>query len=116
MFKRSLLTANTVEFTVKGTVPGDAGKPEPFSFTLTATRAKQSEIEDMLEQLRSGAGVVQAWMAERVHGWKDVTEPDGSPVPYSAQAFGELLDVPGLSGVVFSAYVEACSAKGKAKN
>jgi hypothetical protein len=111
-----LAISNTVTFQVKGSVPDSAGKDQPFSFTLTADRVKQSDIEAILAELGKGGGQVSDWLADRVTGWSGVQNEDGADMAYSREAFEQLLDLVGMSGVIFGAYVEACGARGKAKN
>jgi hypothetical protein len=45
-----------------------------------------------------------------------VLDDQGAELAYSPAALEALLDIVGMSGLVFSAYIEACGVRGKEKN
>lgn len=116
MFKLVTSSNPPVTFDVKGSLPDSTGRASPFAFRLTADRATQDDIEAVLEDMGKGGQSVRAWLSTRVNGWADVRDEAGNEVPFGYEAFEQMLNIVGLSGVIFSAYIEACGAKGKAKN
>jgi hypothetical protein len=55
-------------------------------------------------------------LADVVNGWDGVLDDDGNPVPFTPTNLAALLEIVGMAGVMFAAYLESCGAKGTAKN
>lgn len=108
-----LHVSNTVTVPVSGKLPGPDGKLAPFSFELQARRLQQSELREFVEQNTS---TVPEVLAEVVTGWSKVLDDDGNEAPFTQAAFAQLMDIVGMSGLIFAAYLEACGAKGVQKN
>lgn len=111
-----LAVANIVDVPVRLTVT-DAGRARTFSFNLLAHRLAQDELRSMTGG--DDDRTVAEFLQERVTGWRGqdlVVDDDGVPAAFSAEAFGCMLGLVGVAGVCFTAYLEACGARGKAKN
>lgn len=87
-----------------------------FSFTLHARRDAQPLLDAALRE----DGATSDFMRERVTGWRGQTlvidDATGAPAEFSAEAFDVMLSVAGMPRTLFLAYLEANSAKAKAKN
>lgn len=113
-----LVVGDRIEFDVKFTL-NDAGEEKPFGMRLSARRQELSDQErELREQVKvqeflEARGVsLQAWI-----GKSPLQEPDGSPVPPSAEALAALYTlVSGMVALVFAAYLRANGAIGTAGN
>lgn len=108
-----LVVSNTVAVPVAGRLPDASGRPVPFSFTLQARRLPAGELRQAIE---ANDRTVPEFLASLVEGWSGVQDDAGRELPFSAEGLNALLDIVGMAGVMFSAYLEACGAKGKEKN
>lgn len=108
-----LSISDTVAVQVAGSIPDATGRPMPFSFTLTCRRLPASELR---QQIEANELTVPEFVAGVCQGWSGVQEEGGQPLAYSPAALTQLLDVVGMAGVCFTAYVAACGAKGREKN
>lgn len=116
MFTLAISSNPPVTFDVRGSLPSDNGRLSSFAFRLTADRATQDDLEAVLEDLGKGGQTVRGFLSSRVNQWSDVRDESGQDVPFDVDAFGRMLNIIGMPGVIFAAYLEACGAKGKAKN
>lgn len=107
-----LEVSNTCTVRVKGTIPGGNGSPQPFDFTLICDRMDADELHDLTGSDMRLTDV----MVARTRGWEHVLDADGAPLPFTEECLRKLFRIVGLSGVAFSAYVQACGAKGREKN
>lgn len=111
-----LVVADTVDVPLNFSV-NDAGKTVNFAFSLQATRVDQDTLRALVES--DSAGTVADFLREHVTGWRGqrlVVDDEGKPAEFSPEAFGCMLGLVGAAGLMLSAYLEACGAKGKAKN
>lgn len=109
-----LIVSNTVTIPVSGSMPDAAGKPSRFSFTLRAKRLSLSELRTMTDGVDDRTA--PQFLLDNVQGWDNVLDDDGNLVPFSRDALEQMLEILGMAGLILSAYVEACGAKGAAKN
>jgi len=81
-----------------------------FSFTLTATRRSQEEIEAQPDQsvLDLLKEVTTDWQGQRL-----VLLDNNEPAAFSTEAFDFMLKQPGILGVVWAAYQRQCGSKEK---
>jgi hypothetical protein len=109
-----LTVSNTIAIQVRGTLPREDGSAQPFDYTLVCSRMSAEEFRakgeapggvDMIEFMR---GVVQ--------DWRSVADEAGQPLPFSDEGLSALLNITGMASVAYYAYIDGCSAKGKAKN
>lgn len=105
-----LVVSATVLIAVSGLLHDEAGVARPFSCSLTCDRLSAEEIRERLDRKNRNT---QDFMREVIRGWGDVLDDDGNPVPFSAQARDQLLNIPGLANVAFGSYFEGCGAKAK---
>lgn len=111
-----LTISDTVEVPVKFEVK-DGGSMIRFDFALLAKRLPAAAFAD-LGRDDSGRTVAD-FLAEQITGWRGqrlVVDDDGDPVPFSPEALSVMLSLVGLAGLAFEAYVQACGARGRAKN
>ena len=108
-----LTISDRVTFRVDGTIAAEDGRRVPFDFQLTAERVDAETLRN--EHAREG-GLISDFLRPRVTAWRGVLDADGKEAEFSPQAFDALLAQPGIAAVVYFAYVEAVSAKGRGKN
>lgn len=108
-----LVVSDTIQVPVAGRVPDAAGRMQPFSFTLKARRLPASELKAAVD---ASEVTVPEFLASLVHGWSGVLDDDGHELPHSSEAFARLMEIVGMAGICFAAYIEACGARGKEKN
>lgn len=111
MPKFKLAIGATVRIPVKFEIQDD-GKPVVFNYELIGERITQ---DDLVAEHKAGtlpADIVR----KRINGWNKQTlvlGEDGTPAPFSADAFDAMLDVPGCGAVSYAAYLKACGATEK---
>lgn len=113
-----LVVSDRVEFDVKFTL-NDGGKDVPFGMRLAARRQALSEQEQQLhEQVKvqeflDGRGLTMlSWI-----GKPPLVDGDDQPVPAGKPALDALLaQVGGMVSLVFTSYLQANGAKGRAGN
>ncbi|MBS0507582.1 MAG: hypothetical protein JSR53_09410 [Proteobacteria bacterium] len=105
-----LVERNSVAVQVKGEITGDKGAGEPFNFTL---HCKRMGVEALQEQLKDESRSVRDFLVGIAHGWAGVNDADGAALPFAPDALGALLDIPGIAGLAFSAYLEQQGARAK---
>lgn len=119
-----LAIAPKVEFVIKFDLE-DAGKARKFSMRLIGDRIDEDTIQAHIEQQRGQTTrdievATGAFLQAHINGWRDQTlvedEDTGAPAAFSAEAFGAMLSVAGMTGLIFAAYAEANRAKGKPGN
>lgn len=98
----------TFQATVQFTVPGvEHRAPVVFTFVHLGKRALREWIarDDKAE---AGPRSDPEFFGEVVRGWAGVLDPQGDPVPYSAQGLAALLDAYPLAGTeLLEGYLEA---------
>lgn len=96
----------------------DEGRTRTFKFELQAERLTQDQLTEELETHKDRP--VAELLKLHVTGWRHqqlvLDEATNQPAEFSPAAFDSMLTVPGAAGVIFSAYVQACGAKGKLGN
>ena len=105
-----LVERNTVPVTVKGKIADENGKTENFDFTLVCKRLGADALQDALKTEDRN---VKSFMADVVEGWKGVLNQDGVNVAFNEEALDQLLDVPGIAGLAFKAFLELQGARAK---
>ena len=101
--------ANVVQVPVKFTLR-EGAVDKLFSFTLTASRKTQDEMEDQPEQ------TIREFLLENVSDWSGqrlVLREDNEPAAFSREAFEYLLKQHGLQAVVWNAYQRQVASKEK---
>lgn len=108
-----LVVSDTVTVPVKGHIPNAAGSSQPFAFSLVCRRLKGATLRTLVKDPEQE---VAPFITEVTTGWQGVLGEDDQPLPFTDEALSELLDIVGMPGLVFAAYIDACGAKGKEKN
>lgn len=109
---KTLSISNTSEISVKFTLK-EGSVNKLFAFSFTAERLDQDEINERLEDKNKK---VKDFMAEVIKGWSGqrlVLEDNGEPAEFSQEALAMMLNVMGVGGILFNAYLKDCSAKEK---
>jgi hypothetical protein len=107
MFKIAI--GNVVQFPVKFTLR-EGSVDKLFSFTLTALRVTQSEIDENPERS------LKDFLLETVTDWSGqrlVLTSIDEPAAFSKDALEYLLAQPGMVAIVWSAYQRQCWSKEK---
>lgn len=111
MSKYTLSIEDAVDVPVKFTLKvGSVNKT--FGFTLTAKRTPQNEVE---QWVKDDQRQVKDILNDVVSGWSGQTlVMDGDkPAEFNSESFAALLDVPGVAGRCYLAYLTECGAKAK---
>ncbi len=112
----SLVIADVVEFPSKFTV-NDGGKLREFKVTLLGDRVPQDTLAAEMKEADLSLG---DFLARHLTGWRGqslvIDDATGQPAEFSAGALAAMLSVTGVAGVVFTDYLQANAAKGKAGN
>ena len=97
-----LIERNTVAVTIKG-ILNDAttGQPQPFDFVLHCQRMDVPAL--------------QAALANKERSVRDFLQSvaEGSTLPFSPEAFAQMLNLPGLEQLAFDAYLAQQGARAK---
>lgn len=111
MFK--LVVSDTITVPVAGRLPDAAGNFVPFGFSLTARRLPADKMREVItnEEL-----LTTDFLRSVVQGWSGVMDEAGSPLEFSPGALDALLNIVGMSNLLYAAYIDACGVKGKVKN
>ena len=109
---KTLAISNTSEISVKFTLK-EGSVNKLFAFTFTAVRLDQDEISERMDDRNKK---VKDFMADVITGWSGqrlVLEDNGEPAAFSAEALAMMLNVMGVAGILFAAYLKDCGAKEK---
>jgi hypothetical protein len=106
-----IIVSDTVAVAVKGHIPDEKGALQAFSFSLVCRRLKS----DALAQA-AGEKTAVEFVRDVVIDWSGVTDATDTPLPFTGPALDELLNIPGMAGVIGAAYMQTCGARGKEKN
>ena len=101
---------NKLPVEVKGTLPGEDGKPEHFDFILHCKRLTQKEIDAVMKDKK---GEVTGFVKSVAEGWGLVLDAAGNAVPFSDEQFDAQLENPGLPVLIMHSYLEQVSATAK---
>jgi hypothetical protein len=107
----TLSIEDTVEIPVKFTLKAKKVN-KLFSFNLTAERQPQDVLDAWFaDKDRKVIDLLQ----EHVTGWsgQQLVMNGDKAADFSAEAFAAMLNVPGVAGQIFTAYVSECAAKAK---
>lgn len=111
MFK--LVQATTYSWPVSVELPVDGGRTEKASFDAEFKRLTQSRIEEIRGLIERDEIRDVDLVREVLVGWSGVVDADG-PVPFSAQALNQLLDIPTVaSSIVYALFQSLTGAKRK---
>lgn len=106
-----LVQRNTCIVPVQGVISDDNGKPERFEFSLLCRRLSSTEIKAATENLKDRS--LSDFLCDVVEGWRNVFDAEGQPVPFHAEAFEHLMDVPGVAVLAVESYFREVGAKAK---
>lgn len=108
-----LILSNTVRFPVKGTLTNEAGESEAFDFHLIAKRIDTDALEPppAADGQPTPRPTIDDVLRANITGWDGLLGADDKPLPFSADALGQLLKVFGMSGLCFQAFTAASGAK-----
>ncbi|MGG7604630.1 hypothetical protein [Massilia sp. BKSP1R2A-1] len=101
---------NKLPVRVKGTLPGEDGKPVEFDFTLHCKRLSQEEIEAVQSDKD---GSVKDFLRTNTEGWQDVKDEGGAAVIFSAEGLNEMLSAAGMPMLCFTSYMKQIAATAK---
>ena len=106
MFK--LKQTPTFKWPVEVNIATDGGKFVKETFDAEFKRVTQPELAELQRKIEAGELTDRALVQSIITGWDGVTE-DGEPVPFSQQALGQMLDIPGAAAGIVFAFVQAQS-------
>lgn len=113
MFK--LASKRVVWWPVDVHQPRDDGSGEVDTFSIKV----QFELLSTEEMRRSRLGTYEedvALLKQKARGWENVGDGDGNPIPFSAAALEQALDVPYFRGALVLALIDASSGRAASKN
>lgn len=120
MFKKIAASA-TYDWPVEVAVPEDGGVWSRHKFTALFARFTKDQAKTLVDKLgeeKDNGEPFEALdlVAQVMAGWKDVTDADGQPLPYSEAELRSVCNLfPMAIGAIFDAWMESLS-KGKEKN
>ena len=94
----------------------DAGKRRPHRFEARFKRYTRTQFAALIERLQSGQQTDVALAEDVLLGWRGVQDGDGQEVEFTPAARDALLDVWPVLPALVSAFVEAHTPEGRAKN
>ncbi len=103
-----LSLGNIVPVQVKGVQTAESGAVERFDFTLICKRLNEQQIDT-----ETAGRTVTEFLQHVTEGWKSVLDPDGQPLPFSAEGLEELLLQPGVARLAFAGYLRVVEAREK---
>jgi hypothetical protein len=108
-----LVISDTITVPVAGRLPDAGGRMLPFGFTLVCKRLPADQLKAEVE---SDERTVPEFLTGVVQDWTGVQDDAGAELAFHPTALAALLNIVGMSGLIFKAYIEACGVKGKEKN
>lgn len=105
-----LIKRNKLPVRVKGTLPGDDGKPVDFDFILHCKRLNQQEIDSVMSDKK---GEVKDFVRNVAEGWERVLDADDAPAVFAVAQLDELLDNAGLPMLILQCYLKQVAAVAK---
>lgn len=106
-----IIVADKLKFTIKGTIKNGAGVDEPFTFRLTCDRIDAEAIQAALNG--GDDSPISDFFTPITTDWDGVTDADGKPLPYSAEALQQLFKIPGVARIALRTYLTEVGAKEK---
>lgn len=107
----NLIIDDKVTFKVEGEERDAKGVVKPFDFQLTCRRMDIDALE--AKKTAEADQSYTDFMLEVTEDWAGPRGQDGTPAPYSADTFRQLLKRPGLSALCFRKYMLAVAVKEK---
>lgn len=101
---------NKLPVRVKGTLPGEDGKPVEFDFKLHCKRLTQEEVE---AEHSDTDGSVKDFLRRVTEGWESVKDESGAAVIFSAEGLDDLLNNAGMPLLCFTSYMKQIAATAK---
>lgn len=104
--KFKCVIANTITTKVKGTYKDEAGAPRNFSFDLVQDRISQDDLQQIITDQTENASEL---IKRITRGWRDqrlVLDEDDKPAEFSAEALDVLLNISGMGGYCYRAYLD----------
>ncbi|MBL8575134.1 MAG: hypothetical protein JNM13_15775 [Hyphomicrobiaceae bacterium] len=96
---------------VRPAVPGAEDGSLDITLIMSAARSSETAARSRAILEAADTGDIQAVaaaeiadLAPLVHGWRDVVDADGAPVPFSAEALAQLLDLPAVRIGIYRGY------------
>lgn len=108
----TLAVSETVLAHVKGATTDEEGRSVAFDFSLVCERKTAEELRAIVDS----DVLVPNFMKTIVRGWRAVLDAQKQPVPFDAGALDQLLNIAGMAGLAFNAYLDACGARARQKN
>jgi hypothetical protein len=87
-------------------VPKDGGGFASHEFQAEFKFHEQSKMDLLLERLKNDDHDI---LRDLLVGWKQVSNPDGTPVEYTEEAKEALIDIPYVRSALLKSYFEAIS-------
>lgn len=110
----SIVVSDRVKFKVSGTITQANGAEQPFDFFLVADRLKtEGDQRAYLSEVggSESATPITDTLLKRLHGWAGPKDAEGKDVPYSEDAFRQLMELPGVAYLAHTAYLRNSGAK-----
>lgn len=92
------------------------GKRTQHQFEARFKRYSRTQFEALVQRLQSGEQTDLALAEDVLVGWRGVQDAEGQEVAFSAATRDALLDIWPVLPAVVSAFIEAHSPEGRAKN
>ncbi|MBK6742527.1 MAG: hypothetical protein IPG66_05920 [Hydrogenophilales bacterium] len=108
--------SNQFSYPVNVEIVGDNGARKTHTFTGIFKRIDRDEFDGIVDQVRSGDMKDRDVVDRVLLGWKDVQDADGNDLPYDETGKAELFSVLPVVPAIASAFLEANTPKGRAKN
>ena len=97
-------------------ISGDGGKRQTHTFDATFKRLSREEFQAMMKAAQEGSLEDASVAADVLLGWKGVQDEHGGDLPFSEENRDALLNVWPVLPAVMSAFIEAHTPTGRAKN
>jgi len=104
-----LRVSDTVKVHIKGVLNDEAGRPQQVSFALVCRRLLTDELQAQMADDRK----VPEFIEDVTTDWSDVLDDDGRARAFSRDDLRQLLKIPGVAGLAFSAYLRDVGAREK---
>lgn len=105
-----LVELDVVNVKIEGSLANESGKFESFDYTLQCTRMGADALKEKLSDEKTPT---KDFMANVVIGWNGVSDAGGIAIPFNKESCNALLNIPGMAGIAFTAYLEQQAAKAK---
>lgn len=100
----NLALSESYTWPVELRVAMDGGHFTVVPFDVRFKRVSQERIDEVAEQIATETLDPHALLRELVVGWDGIVNDDNEPLPYSQEALGRLLNVPGASRAILRAW------------